>query len=122
MFIQSFYFYFKFLIICPFCFSFFFLCLHSNTVFSYCGRCLCRKLRSDSPSDGAYWMEPSNYTVPYTCPACQKLEQDEFNQQSQLQQEPQHQCAAPLQQPPSSQHHLQLEQSQPPAHFETLIT
>ena len=69
--------------------------------------------------------------VPYTCPACQKLEQDELRQlgllQPHLQQEQEYE--AQLQEPPPSQEQPQQQQQQqqqalphPPPPFETLIT
>lgn len=87
-----------------------------HSLFSFCGCCLCHMSRSSSPSDRAYWTDPSSYTVPYICPACQKLEQDGLKGPSQPQPQPQQQYEAQSQQPPSSQD----EQSLP--HYETLIT
>lgn len=89
-----------------------------------CGCCLCCKSISKSPSDRIYWMEQNSCT--YTCPACQKLEQEELKwcnkQQPQLQ-EKQQQYEAQLSKPPSSQQHPELQHSLPhPAPFETLIT
>lgn len=120
-----------------FCFSFFcfpyhlFLLVLSCPFFlstlshsSCCGCCLCCKSSSKSPSDRIYWMEQNSCT--YTCPACQKLEQEELKwcnkQQPQLQ-EKQQQYEAQLSKPPSSQQHPELQHSLPhPAPFETLIT
>lgn len=126
--VSSFVFVFHFsvsLIICSFlsCLVPFFF-LPSHTLFSCCGCCLCCKSSSKSPSDRIYWMEQNSCT--YTCPACQKLEQEELKwcnkQQPQLQ-EKQQQYEAQLSKPPSSQQHPELQHSLPhPAPFETLIT
>lgn len=80
-----------------------------TSTLSHCDCCLCCKSRSESPPDGVLWMEPDNCTVPYTCPACQKLEADDL------------QLHGPLQ-PPALLQNTQLQQPTVRAHFETLIT
>lgn len=80
------------------------------------GFCLFREPNSKSPADGAYWMDPNGYAMPYICPTCQNLEQREL---CQLQMQPQYavQCPPQPSQPPQRR---SLQRSAP--HFETLIT
>nr|XP_061808315.1 thrombospondin type-1 domain-containing protein 7A-like [Nerophis lumbriciformis] len=74
--------------------------------------CLCNEPNSKSPGDGLYWMDPNSYTVPYICPACQNLEQQEICQLQKQQRD------AVQQAPRASRQALECSASR----FETLIT
>lgn len=84
--------------------------------FSGCG--LCCSSRAKCPPDGAYWTDPNSFTVPYVCPACQKLEQRELQQHEQEPQQEEERSEARLQQPSAAGPLAPA----PPPHFETLIT